>query len=395
MKTELENNILTIVLDERIDSVNDRQTEAELNAALDAAPNAALVLDAAALTYISSAGLRVLLRLHRKTPRKIRILNVRPEVYDIFEVTGFTELFDVRKKLREVSVDGCAVIGRGASGTVYRLEEDKILKLYHPFRTREEIEKERLLAREAVISGIPSVITYDMVHCGDSYGIVFEMLHSDTLGSAFTHAPERTEEYVGRYVDFVRQLHEIPLRSGVFPKLKTVLHEKVPALSSCCSGEELALLHSLIDSIPDRDTLVHGDLHPGNIMLQGEEFLLIDLPDVTVGGKVWDLIALFRDLIIGPRNIPDVIEQSTGIPVDRVRGIGRSFFMKYFGVSDESSLQPYFGMLMPLFALNSVLTSGNPSDPGHFVPAEIVKKMLREAITPNEEMIRQALQTLS
>ena len=395
MKTELDNSTLTVVLDERIDSVNALQTEAELNDALQAAPAAALVLDAGALTYISSAGLRVLLRLQRRMPEKIRIRNVRPEVYDIFEVTGFTELFEVRKKLREVSVDGCEVIGRGASGTVYRLEEDKILKLYHPFRTQEEIEQERLLAREAVISGIPSVITYDMVQCGDSYGIVFEMLHSDTLGSAFTRAPERTEEFVDRYVDFVRQLHEIPLRSGVFPSLKTVLHEKVPSLSSCCSGEELALLHSLIDSIPDRDTLVHGDLHPGNIMLQGEEFLLIDLPDVTVGSKVWDLIALFRDLIIGPRNIPDVIEQSTGIPVDRVRSIGRSFFMKYFGVSDDESLQPYFGMLMPLFALNSVLTSGDPNDPGHFVPTEIVKKMLREAITPNEEKIRHALQTLS
>ena len=395
MKTELENNVLTVALDERIDSVNALQTEAQLSDALQTAPSAALVLDADALTYISSAGLRILLRLQHRTPEKIRILNVRPEVYDIFEVTGFTEIFELRKKLREVSVEGCEVIGRGASGTVYRLEDDKILKLYQPFRTQEEIEHERLLAREAVISGIPSVITYDMVQCGDSYGIVFEMLHSDTLGSAFTRAPERTEEYVGRYVDFVRQLHDIPLKAGVFPSLKTVLHEKVPALSSCCSDEELALLHSLIDSIPDRNTLVHGDLHPGNIMLQGEEFLLIDLPDVMVGAKVWDLIALFRDLIIGPRNIPEVIEQSTGIPIDRVRSIGRSFFMKYFGVSDEESLQPYFGMLMPLFALNSVLTSGNPADPGHFVPEEIVKKMLREAITPNEEMIRQALQTLS
>ena len=395
MKTELENNTLTIVLEGRIESVNAQQIEEQLNDALRTAPDAAITIDAGDLTYIASAGLRVLLRLQHKTPEKIRILNVRPEVYEIFEITGFTELFTVRKKLREVSVDGCEVIGRGASGTVYRLDEDKILKLYQPFRTQEEIEQEGILAREAVISGIPSVITYDMVHCGDSYGIVFEMLHSDTLGSAFTHAPERTEEYVGRYVDFFRQLHEIPIKPGVFPSLKTVLHEKVPALSSCCSDEELALLHSLIDSIPDRDTLVHGDLHPGNIMLQGEEFLLIDLPDVTVGSKVWDLIALFRDLIIGPRNIPDVIEQSTGIPADRVRSIGRSFFMKYFEVNDEASLQPYFGMLMPLFALNSVLTSGDPTDPGHFVPTEIVKKMLREAITPNEEMIRQTLQTLS
>ena len=68
MKTELDNSTLTVVLDERIDSVNALQTEAELNDALQAAPAAALVLDAGALTYISSAGLRVLLRLQRQHP---------------------------------------------------------------------------------------------------------------------------------------------------------------------------------------------------------------------------------------------------------------------------------------------------------------------------------------
>ena len=395
MKTEWRNNVLTIFLEERIDSSNAPHTEEEILKALSVYPEAAIVIDADQCVYISSAGLRILLHLQKEKKEKISLRNVNPDVYGILEVTGFTEIFDVRKKLREVSVEGCAVIGRGASGTVYRLGEDQILKLYSSSRTQEEIEHERSLARDAVINGIPSVITYDMVRCGESYGIVFEMLHSDTLGHALTRAPEKTEKYLSQYVDFVKTLHEVPLKSGVFPNLKSVLHEKVPPLTRCCTAEDLNLLHRLIDSIPDRNSLVHGDLHPGNIMLQGEEFLLIDLPDASVGSKVWDLVGLFRDLIIGPRQIPDIVEQSMGIPADRIVSIGRAFFMQYFGVNSEEALQPYFSMIMPLFALNSVLTSGDPSDPAHMVPTEIVKKMMREAITPNEAQIQQTLQMLS
>ena len=395
MKTEYKNSILTIFLEGRIDSANAQQTETEITEALRNFPEASLVIDTEMLTYISSAGLRVLLRLQKEKKEKISLRNVTPEVYGILEVTGFTEMFDVRKKLREISVEGCEVIGQGASGTVYRLGEDQILKLYSSSQTLEEIEHERSLAREAVINGIPSVITYDVVRCDERYGIVFELLHSDTLGHAFSRASEKEEEYLVKYVDFVKNLHEIPLKSGVFPNLKSVLHEKVPPLARCCTAEDLNLLHSLIDSIPDRNSLVHGDLHPGNIMLQGEEFLLIDLPDASVGSKVWDLVGLFRDLIIGPRQIPDIVEQSMGIPADRIVSIGRAFFMQYFGVNSAEALQPYFGMIMPLFALNSVLTSGDPSDPAHMVPTEIVKKMMRKAITPNEAQIRQTFQMLS
>lgn len=57
------------------------------------------MIDADKLESISSAGLRVLMKLRKKTDRALTMTNVSPEVYDIFEVTGFTELMDVKKRL--------------------------------------------------------------------------------------------------------------------------------------------------------------------------------------------------------------------------------------------------------------------------------------------------------
>ena len=65
-----------------------------------------IVLDAENLVYISSAGLRVLIKLRKMAGAPLKIINVSQDVFSILEVTGFIELFDVKKKLREVSVEG-------------------------------------------------------------------------------------------------------------------------------------------------------------------------------------------------------------------------------------------------------------------------------------------------
>ena len=62
--------------------------------------------DASELEYISSAGLRVLMKVRKKSTSEMRIFDVSTEVFDIFDMTGFTELFKVEKRLRELSVDG-------------------------------------------------------------------------------------------------------------------------------------------------------------------------------------------------------------------------------------------------------------------------------------------------
>ena len=74
----------------KIDTTNAAEFEQELMAAKPAE------LDASQLEYISSAGLRVLLKL-AKVVGDVTVNNVSSEVYEIFDVTGFTEILNVRK----------------------------------------------------------------------------------------------------------------------------------------------------------------------------------------------------------------------------------------------------------------------------------------------------------
>ena len=110
---------LTAALTGRVDTGNALQEEQRLMA-LRQQPHGAMVLDLKGLKYISSAGLRVILRL-RKLEADLSLVNASPLVYDILETTGFTQMMPVEKAHRSISVEGCPAIGRGANGVVYRL----------------------------------------------------------------------------------------------------------------------------------------------------------------------------------------------------------------------------------------------------------------------------------
>ena len=89
-------NILYIAIEGRIDASNAGAAEQEIFAIKQANEGKHTVIDADDLAYISSAGLRIILKLRKEEP-KLAIINVSPEVYDVFDMTGFTDMITIEK----------------------------------------------------------------------------------------------------------------------------------------------------------------------------------------------------------------------------------------------------------------------------------------------------------
>ncbi|MCR5287268.1 MAG: STAS domain-containing protein [Saccharofermentans sp.] len=86
---------IKLILEGRLDTATAPQLEATLSSIL--AGVTSLKFDLEKLDYISSAGLRVLLS-SQKTMNKqgsMVISNVSPEVKEIFDVTGFTDILTI------------------------------------------------------------------------------------------------------------------------------------------------------------------------------------------------------------------------------------------------------------------------------------------------------------
>ena len=90
-------DLCTIELVGRLDTTTAPQLENELSGSL--AGIKQLVLDLKQLEYISSAGLRVLLATQKQmnTQGEMKVINVNDEVYEVFEVTGFTGILTIEK----------------------------------------------------------------------------------------------------------------------------------------------------------------------------------------------------------------------------------------------------------------------------------------------------------
>jgi anti-anti-sigma factor len=78
----------------RLDGTNSATTDTKLADAVSRSP--ALILDLASLDYISSAGLRVLLKAAKQAQtakQKLVLAGLQPAVKQVFEISGFSTLF--------------------------------------------------------------------------------------------------------------------------------------------------------------------------------------------------------------------------------------------------------------------------------------------------------------
>ena len=95
--TTREEGTYTVYLSGRLDTLTSRDLEKELEVLFSEEGLKTLIIDMKDLEYISSAGLRVLLDAARFMEDKdgMTVRNVCSEVMDVFDITGFSEVFTI------------------------------------------------------------------------------------------------------------------------------------------------------------------------------------------------------------------------------------------------------------------------------------------------------------
>lgn len=97
MVHELANNVLTIYFEGELNSSNSEEVEKEIEGYLAEGGFNAIVIDFDRLKYISSAGLRIVARL-KQTYDDLTLVKMSDDVYDIFNMVGFTDMITIKRK---------------------------------------------------------------------------------------------------------------------------------------------------------------------------------------------------------------------------------------------------------------------------------------------------------
>ncbi len=337
MDSRIENGTLYIKLIDKIDSNNAATVENEIEEILGNAEYENLVLDGEDLIYISSAGLRVILRLSNR-PQPMKLINVTAEAYEVFDMTGFVDIMAIEKAYRKMSVDGCDIIGKGAKGTVYRYNGDTIVKVYNDPDSLDDIHKERKLARKAFVLGIPTAISYDVVKVGEKYGSVFELLDAKSFSQLIMEDKDGFETYVSEYAKLLKLIHNTIVKSDDMPQAKKIVGKWLKVVSVYLSEEQAQQVEKMMDTIPDTMNMIHGDYHTNNLMMQNGETLLIDMDTLAYGHPIFDLINVYFTYVGQSVAEPEGVTAFTGIDPETAVKLWDLFIRDYLDTEDEAEI---------------------------------------------------------
>ena len=321
---------LIIKLSGHIDSNNAPEVEQKLLELCDANMQCSIVLDFEKLEYISSAGLRVVLKL-KKRNSNTKIINASQNVYEILEMTGFTQMLDVRKAFKTISVEGCEVIGKGANGLVSRIDDETIVKTFMDENALIDIERERQLARTAFVLGVPTAISYDVVKIeGGGYGSVYELLKATNFAKVLAKGEKSLDEVVEISVDLLKTIHSKEVEPTSMPSMRERGIQWADFLKGYIPSDQFLKLTRLMDNIPEDYHMLHGDFHLKNIMLQDGEALLIDMDTICHGHPIFEFASIYNAYCgFSDVNHNQVLE-FLGIPYDQSIEIWRKTLNLYF-----------------------------------------------------------------
>ncbi len=339
LETRMENNTLTIYLTGKIDSSVSPTLEEAIHAAISANRPQSVVLDCEGLQYISSAGLRVILRL-KKEMDDLSVINVNRDIYDIFDMTGFTTMIDVQKALRVLSIADCELIGEGASGKVYRKDRETVIKVHTNPNALQEIRQARDLARTAFIAGVPTAISYDAVRIeGGGYGAVYALIDTKNLAKLVISNEISVDEAVRISVDLLKQIHSKTVAPGAMPNAKDDIMRRVENLKDYLPEEQYDKLCALIADVPEDLHILHGDFHLKNILVQGGEALTIDMESLCHGHPIFELAPMYNAYCGYSAVDHSVVESFLGISYQTACEFWQKSLALYLDTDDEARIR--------------------------------------------------------
>lgn len=171
--------------------------------------------------------------------------------------------------MQNISLSDYVQTGEGANAKSYDCisNPDMMLKMYHKAFDTQTIIQEHTMSEKIYQLGIPSPKPGQLVTDGERIGILFKRIKGKrSYSRSISQEPERMPEYVREFAEYAKKIHTIQCPEGMFPDVADdylILVNK----SNCLSpAEKDKVRNFLINHMPKCNTMLHGDLHFGNLL---------------------------------------------------------------------------------------------------------------------------------
>ncbi|MFA9560335.1 phosphotransferase [Evansella sp. AB-rgal1] len=206
-------------------------------------------------------------------------------------------------------------IGDGGCSEVFELEKNKIIKLAKPNTSHSSMEREYQNSCLAWEAGLKVPKPYQIVEWNNRSGIIFEKVEGESLYTKFIKTftklvgelnLENTDQNsLSITAHVLSQIHATPI-SGL-PSQRSILKYSILHGGNYLSSEEKQYVIDLLDKIPEKFQLCHGDPNPGNIIICDGKPVIIDWMEASIGNPEADIaeyILMLRYAVL-PLDIPE------------------------------------------------------------------------------------------
>ena len=205
----------------------------------------------------------------------------------------------MEKRFRTVEIGDLRPFARGGTGDCYRLDGDTILKLYYEGFPEARILREKEGARAALVAGVPTAISFDMVKVGNREGVIYEGLSGKTMSELVSQHPTRAGELGGMLAGIALSLHDAPVKVTGLPRPTEPIRAELSKISYV-PEKTMANIVAFMDKLDLEIHYVHGDFHPNNVIMTDDGPMLVDMGSFSVGSPMFDLATTYFSLFESP-----------------------------------------------------------------------------------------------
>lgn len=254
----------------------------------------------------------------------------------------------MNEEIQRINLDDYIQTGEGGTALTYTHKDGlSLAKLYNPGFEADRAKAEFLTARAVFELGIPSPEPFRLITDGERSGAEYELIKNKrSYTRIISQEPERLEEISLKFARMAKELHakqaDTTRLQSYKQRIANFYHEK-----DMVPEDYKQRVLQFLDTVPDTPRCLHGDLHIGNIITDGQRDLWIDLGEFAYGVPEWDLALLWTMC----HNMPgDRVEHIFHITHDTMQAHWDIFFPAYLGTNDPQAIHEATQRLLPYYA---------------------------------------------
>lgn len=216
------------------------------------------------------------------------------------------------------------LVGQGRTSHVYAYGTDSVIKVPHADVPTDWSRFEAALTRSVHAMGVAAPAVREVVDVDGRDAVVFERIDGPSMWQTMLAKPAQAAALARELAAIQKSLLAVGIPGGI-PDLVDRLGRKINVASGLDERERNEALR-LASDLPRGAALLHGDLHPGNVLMGKHGPVVIDWFDAAIGHPIADIlrtsILISRSPAAPPPHLP-------GAPGQLLSDLHRSYLAEF------------------------------------------------------------------